>query len=68
MNLDELRQQSMAAQEHQAEPEQLSLLDRTPVFKDLQPRERLVIALLIFFNVVVLGFGCLLVFDKMMIP
>ncbi len=66
MNLDELRQQSMAAQEQQPEPEQPSLLDRTPLFKDLQPRERLVIALLIFFNVVVLGFGCLLVTDRMM--
>ena len=66
MNLDELRQQSMAAQEEQAESEQPSLLDRTPLFKDLKPRERFVIALLIFFNVVVLGFGCLLVTDRMM--
>ncbi len=66
MNLDELRQQSMAAQEQQAEPENLSLLERTPLFKDLKPRERFMIALLIFFNVVVLGFGCLLVTDRMM--
>ena len=67
MNLDELRQQSMAAQEEQVvTTEQASLLDRTPLFKDLKPRERFMIALLIFFNVVVLGFGCLLVFDKMM--
>lgn len=66
MNLDELRQQSMAAQEEQAEAEQPSLLDRTPLFKELKPRERFVIALLIFFNVVVLGFGCLLVTDRMM--
>ena len=66
MNLDELRQQSMAAQEQQAEPEQLSLLDRTPLFKDLKPRERFLIALMIFFNVVILGFGCMLVADRMM--
>ncbi len=67
MSLDELRQQSMAAQEEQVvSTEQASVLDRMPLFKDLKPRERFTIALLIFFNVVVLGFGCLLVFDRMM--
>ncbi len=67
MSLDDLRQQSMAAQEQQVvTSEQASLLDRMPLFKDLKPRERFMIALLIFFNVVVLGFGCLLVFDRMM--
>ena len=66
MSFDDLRQQSLAVQEQQAAAEPQSLLDRTPLFKDLDPRQRFVIALLLFINVVVLGFGCLLVTERMM--
>ncbi len=66
MSLDDLRQQSITAQEEQAAAEPQSLMDRMPLFKDLKPRERFLIALLIFMDVAVLGFGCLLVTDKMM--
>ena len=66
MGFDDLRQQSIAVQEQQYSAEPQSLMDRMPLFKDLRPRERLVVALFIFLDVAVLGFGCLLVFDKMM--
>lgn len=66
MSFDDLRQQSLAVQEQQVTAESPSLMDRMPLFKDLKPRERFVIALLIFFNVFVLGFGCLLVTERMM--
>ena len=41
-------------------------MDRMPLFKDLRPQERFIVALLIFMDVAVLGFGCLLVTDRMM--
>jgi hypothetical protein len=65
MGFDDLRQQSIAVQEQQnaAAP---SLMDRMPLFKDLKPRERFIIALFIFLDVTVLGFGCLLASGKMM--
>jgi hypothetical protein len=66
MSFDDLRQQSLAVQEQQVTAESQSLMDRMPLFKDLKPRERFVIALLIFVNVVVLGFACLLVTERMM--
>jgi len=66
MSLDDLRQQSIAVQEEQATAEPRSLMDRMPLFKDLKPRERFVVALLIFMDVAVLGFGCLLVTERMM--
>ena len=66
MSLDDLRQQSIAVQEQQVTAEPQSLIERMPLLKDLKPQERFAVALLIFFNVVVLGFGCLLVTDKMM--
>ena len=66
MSFDDLRQQSLAVQEQQAAAEPQSLLDRMPLFKDLDPRQRFAIALLLFINVVVLGFGCLLVTERMM--
>ncbi len=66
MGFDDLRQQSIAVQEQQYAAEPQSLMDRMPLFKDLRPRERLLVALFIFLDVAVLGFGCLLVFDKMM--
>jgi len=43
-----------------------SLMDRMPLFKDLRPQERFIVALLIFMDVAVLGFGILLVTDRMM--
>ena len=66
MGFDDLRQQSIAVQEEQAAAEPQSLMDRMPLFKDLRPQERFMIALLIFMDVAVLGFGCLLVTDRMM--
>ena len=66
MSLDDLRQQSIAVQEEQAAAEPQSLMDRMPLFKDLKPQQRLIVALLIFMDVAVLGFGILLVADKMM--
>ena len=66
MGFDDLRQQSIAVQEQQYSTEPQSLMDRMPLFKDLRPRERLLVAMFIFLDVAVLGFGCLLVFDKMM--
>jgi hypothetical protein len=65
MSLDDLRQQSIAVQEEQATAEPQALMDRMPLFKDLRPRERFIVALLIFMDVAVLGFGCLLVTDRM---
>ena len=66
MSLDDLRQQSIAVQEEQVAAEPQSLMDRMPLFKDLRPQERFIVALLIFMDVAVLGFGCLLVTDRMM--
>jgi hypothetical protein len=66
MSLDDLRQQSIAVQEEQVSAEPESLMDRMPLFKDLKPQERFIVALLIFMDVAVLGFGCLLVTDRMM--
>jgi hypothetical protein len=64
---DDLRQQSNSAV---PEPEEdivhESLIERMPLFKQLAPQQRLLIALLLFFNVVVLGCGCLLAAGKMM--
>ncbi|CAG0927415.1 hypothetical protein TFLX_00451 [Thermoflexales bacterium] len=66
MGFDDLRQQSIAVQEQHYVAESQSLMDRMPLFKDLKPRERFVVALFIFMDVTVLGFGCLLVADRMM--
>ena len=41
-----------------------SLVERLPFFSKLKPRERFVLALLLFMNVAVLGCGCLLAFDR----
>ena len=65
MGFDDLRQQSIAVQEQQSAAPQ-SLMDRMPLFKDLKPRERFIVALFIFLDVTVLGFGCLLASGKMM--
>ena len=66
MGFDDLRQQSIAVQEQQAAAAPQSLMDRMPLFKDLKPRERFIVALFIFLDVTVLGFGCLLASGKMM--
>ncbi len=66
MGFDDLRQQSLAAQEQQYAAGPQSLMDRMPLFKDLKPRERFVVALFIFLDVTILGFGCLLASGKMM--
>jgi hypothetical protein len=63
---DDLRQSSAAVQEEEEELARRPLIERMPVFKDLTPQQRFLIALLIFFNVVVLGFGCLLATGAMM--
>ena len=65
MGFDDLRQQSIAVQEQQNAAPQ-SLMDRMPLFKDLKPRERFIVALFIFLDVTVLGFGCLLASGRMM--
>jgi hypothetical protein len=46
------------------EEPQTSLVERLPLFVNLKPRERFVIALLLFLNVAVLGCACLLVFER----
>ncbi len=66
MGFDDLRQQSLAVQEQQYTAAPQSLMDRTPLFKDLKPRERFIVALFIFLDVTILGFGCLLASGKMM--
>lgn len=63
---DDLRQSSAAVQEEEEELARRSLIERMPVFKDLSPQQRLMVALLIFFNVTILGFGCLLATGRMM--
>ena len=44
-----------------------SLVERLPVFSVLKPRQRFVLALLLFLNVTVLGCGCLLAFDRLIL-
>ncbi len=63
---DDLRQSSAAVHEEEEELARRSLVERMPVFKDLSPQQRFVIALLILFNIAVLGFGCLLASGRMM--
>ena len=57
---DDLRQQSTAPIEEDDETRHDSLIERMPIFKQLSPQQRFLIALLLFFNVVLLGCGCLL--------
>ncbi len=66
MGFDDLRQHSLAVQEQQNAAAPQSLMDRMPLFKDLKPRERFIIALFIFLDVTILGFGCLLASGRMM--
>jgi len=44
-----------------------SLVERLPVFSALKPQQRFILALLLFMNVVVLGCGCLLAFDRLIL-
>lgn len=57
---DDLRQQSTTAIQEEDDTAHESLIERMPIFKQLTPQQRFLIALLLFFNVVVLGCGCLL--------
>jgi hypothetical protein len=66
MGFDDLRQQSIAVQEQHYTAESQSLMDRMPLFKDLKPRERFVVALFLFIDVAVFGCAILLVAEKMM--
>jgi hypothetical protein len=66
MGFDDLRQQSLAVQEQESTAAQQSLMDRMPLFKDMKPRERFIVALFIFLDVTILGFGCLLASGQMM--
>ncbi len=66
MGLDDLRQQSLAVQEQQYAAAPPSLMDRMPLLKDLKPRERFIVALFLFLDVTILGFGCLLASGRMM--
>jgi len=63
---DDLRQQSLTVQEEQYAAEPPAVMDRMPLMKDLKPRERFMVALFIFLDVTILGFGCLLAAGKMM--
>ena len=49
------------------EEESPSLVERLPVFSALKPQQRFVLALLLFMNVTVLGCGCLLAFDRLIL-
>jgi len=42
-----------------------SLVERLPLFSQLTPQQRFVLALLLFLNVGVLGCGCLFAFDRL---
>ena len=42
-----------------------SLVERLPLFKQLKPQQRFILALLLFMNVAVLGCGCLLAFGAL---
>jgi len=59
---------------HAAPPEpepyedaQPTLVERLPLFSRLTPPQRFILALLLFMNVTVLGFGCLLAFDRLIL-
>ncbi len=43
-----------------ADEPRAALVERLPIFSQLKPLQRLVLALLLFLNVAVLGCGCLL--------
>ncbi len=65
MSFDDLRQSSIAPEpEEEDDSVPQSLIERMPVFKQMTAQQRFLIAVLLFFNVVVLGCGCLLAFGK----
>ena len=49
------------------EDTQPSLVERLPVFSQLKPWQRFFLALLLFLNVTVLGCGCLVAFDRIVL-
>jgi hypothetical protein len=61
---DDLRQQSATPIQEDDDLTHESLIERMPIFKQMTPQQRFLIALLLFFNVVVLGCGCLLAAGK----
>ena len=60
---DDLRNASTEPEAPLEEPRP-SLVERLPVLAQLQPRQRFILALMLFFNVAVLGCGCLMAFDR----
>ena len=48
-----------------ADEARASLVERLPLFSQLKPQQRFILALLLFMNVAVLGCGCLLAFERM---
>jgi hypothetical protein len=62
---DDLRQSNQPPVEEEDIAHE-SLIERMPVFKQMTPQQRFMIALLLFFNIVVLGCGCLLASGKML--
>ncbi len=49
------------------EDTQPSLVERLPLLSQLKPQQRFILALLLFLNVAVLGCGCLLAFDRIIL-
>jgi hypothetical protein len=63
---DDLRQSSVAPQADDEDTVREPLIERMPIFRQLTPQQRFIIALLLFVNVTILGFGCLLATGAMM--
>ncbi|HLF25565.1 MAG TPA: hypothetical protein VJG32_04465 [Anaerolineae bacterium] len=62
---DDLR--NAALEPEAAEEWRPSLVERLPLFSHLKPQQRFILALLLFLNVAVLGCGCLIAFDKLIL-
>ncbi|HEY4689256.1 MAG TPA: hypothetical protein VIK33_08080 [Anaerolineae bacterium] len=63
---DDLRN-AAASEPEPYEDFQPSLVERLPLFSKLKPQQRFILALLLFMNVTVLGCGCLLAFDRLIL-
>jgi hypothetical protein len=64
---DDLRKAEVDPNVRYYEEASPSLVERLPVFSVLKPQQRFVLALLLFMNVTVLGCGCLLAFDRLIL-
>jgi len=62
---DDLR--NVASEPEPIESAPPSLAERLPLFSQLKPQQRFILALLLFLNVAVLGCGCLLAFDRLIL-